>query len=181
MPFRKWDQVLEMMDYTDKIDPNNRRTAGLRNYVMRIKTLTADVERLEAKRRGKEKMSDADILTLSRCYFEMGRTAEAAQLARGIAARVTDMAALHLLASMFQEAHLDADAEDALNRYLKLNPKGDADAWADLAKIQHRAGRKQAAQQSFISGYQIDRERLFARLQRDQELYEIASPLFQRR
>ena len=54
MPFRKWDQVLEMMDYTDSIDPNNRRTAGLRNYIMRIRTLTAEVERLEAKRRGKE-------------------------------------------------------------------------------------------------------------------------------
>ena len=180
MPFRKWDQVLEMMDYTDAIDPNNRRTSGLRNYILRIRQLTADIERLEAKRRAK-KMTDMDVLALARCYFEMGRTMEAAQLARGIAAKLTDKDSQHMFATMFLEAHLDADAEAALNRYLKLNPQGDANAWADLAKLQHRGGRKQAAQQSFINGYQIDRQTLFSRLQRDHELYEIASPLFQRR
>ena len=82
---------------------------------------------------------------------------------------------------MFLAAKLDADAEAALNRYLKMNPQGDANAWADLAKLQFRTGRKQAAQQSFIQGYQIDRQSLFQRLQKDQELYEIAAPLFQRR
>jgi predicted TPR repeat methyltransferase len=75
----------------------------------------------------------------------------------------------------------DADAEKALNRYLKLNPQGDFNAWAEFAKLQHRSGRRQAAQQSFIQGYQIDRQALFQRLQRDQELYEIAAPLFRRK
>ena len=55
------------------------------------------------------------------------------------------------------------------------------DSWAELAKIQHRAGRRQAAQQSFIAGYRIDAQGLFNRIQKDQELYEIAAPLFQRR
>ena len=181
MPFRKWDQVLELMDYTDSIDPNNRRTAGLRNYIMRIRTLTAEVERLEAKRRGKEKMSDRDVFALARCYFEMGRVMEAAQLARGVADKFPDVNSQQTLATMFLEAHLDADAEKALNNYLKLNPKGDANAWADLAKLQFRAGRTQAAQQSFINGYQIDRNALFARLQKDEELYKLAAPLFQPR
>lgn len=180
MPFRRWDTVLEMMDYTDKIDPNNRRTAGLRNYIIRIRELTAEVGRLEAKRRAKQ-MTDGDVFDLARCYFEMGRSAEAAQLARTVADRLQDRESQHALATMFLEAHLDADAEKALNRYLRLNPQGDANAWADLAKLQHRAGRKQAAQQSFITGYQIDRQSLFNRIQRDQELYEIAAPLFQRR
>ena len=180
IPFRKWDTVLEMMDYTDKIDPNNRRTAGLRNYILRIRALTAEVARLEGLRRAK-KLTDQDQFALSRCYFEMGRTMEAAQLARGLIDKLTDRESQHALATMFLEAHLDADAERALNNYLKLNPQGDANAWADLAKLQHRTGRKQAAQQSFINGYQIDSQTLFNRLQRDQELYEIASPLFQRR
>ena len=181
MPFRKWDQVLELMDYTDSIDPNNRRTDGLRNYITRIRTLTAEVERLEAKRRGKEKMSDRDVFALARCYFEMGRVMEAAQLARGVADKFPDVNSQQTLATMFLEAHLDADAEKALNNYLKLNPKGDANAWADLAKLQFRAGRTQAAQQSFINGYQIDRNALFARLQKDEELYKLAAPLFQPR
>ena len=103
------------------------------------------------------------------------------RLARTVAGKVADAASLQALATMFLEARQDADAEQALNRYLKLNPQGDANAWADLAKLQYRAGRKQAAQQSFIHGYQIDRQTLFARLQKDQELYELAAPLFQRR
>ena len=181
MPFRKWDQVLEMMDYTDSIDPNNRRTAGLRNYITRIRTLTAEVERLEAKRRGKEKMSDQDVFALARCYFEMGRTMEAAQLARGVADKLQDGNSQQTLATMFLDAHMDADAEKALNNYLRLNPKGDANAWADLAKLQFRAGRTQSAQQSFINGYQIDRNALYERLKKDQELYQLAAPLFQPR
>lgn len=180
IPFRKWDTVLEMMDYTDKIDPNNRRTAGLRNYILRIRALTAEVARLEELRRAK-KLTDQDQFALSRCYFEMGRTMEAAQLARGLIDKLTDRESQHALATMFLEAHLDADAERALNNYLKLNPQGDANAWADLAKLQFRAGRAQAAQQSFINGYQIDRNALFARLQKDEELYKLAAPLFQPR
>ena len=180
MPFRRWDTVLEMMDYTDAIDPNNRRTASLRNYILRIRELTAQVERLEAKRRAKQ-MTDAEVFSLSRCYFEMGRTMEAAQLARGLVDKLTDRDSQHALATMFLEAHLDADAEKALNNYLKLNPQGDANAWADLAKLQFRTGRTQAAQQSFVNGYQIDRETLFNRLRRDEELYKLAAPLFQRR
>jgi len=180
LPFRRWDATLELMDYTDRIDPNNKRTAGLRNYVNRIRTLTAEMARLEQLRREK-KMTDQDVLALSRCYFEMGRVMEAAQLMRGVVGKLSDAGSLQTAASMFLEAHLDADAEATLTRYLKANPTGDANAWADLAKLQYRTGRKQAAQQSFIQGYQIDRQALFARLQKDQELYELAAPLFQRR
>ena len=180
MPFRRWDVALELMDYTDRIDPNNKRTAGLRNYVSRIKTLTAEVTRLEGLRREK-KLTPQDVFALSRCYYEMGRVPEAAQLLRGISESLTDQGALQFAATLFMDARQDADAESALNRYLKLNPSGDANAWADLAKLQFRAGRKQAAQQSFIQGYQIDRQTLFQRLQKDQELYNLAAPLFLRR
>jgi len=180
MPFRRWDAVLEMMDYTDHIDPNNRRTANLRNYIVRIRTLTSEIERLEAKRRSK-KMDAQDAFMLARCYHEMGRVNEAVQLVRPIIGQLGDAQALKAAATILMDAHADADAESALNAYLKLEPSSDADAWADLAKLQHRAGRKQAAQQSFIAGYRINPQSLFARLQRDQELYAIASPLFQKR
>ena len=180
LPFRRWDIALELMDYTDLIDPNNTRTANLRGYVGRIRQLTADIERLEAKRRAKQ-MTDGDIFDLARCYFEAGRTMEAAQLLRGIADKLTNPAEMQAVATIFQQAHLDADAETMLGRYLKANPNGDANAWADLAKLQHRTGRKQAAQQSFIMAYRIDKQGVYGRLQKDQELYEIAAPLFQRK
>ncbi len=180
LPFRNWDVTLELMDYTDKIDPNNKRTASLRNYVTRIRSLTTEIERLEKLRREK-KMTDATVYSLARCYFEMGRLTEAAHLMRGIVDKLTKAEDLQLAAMMFIEARLDADAEAVLTRYLKARPQSDANAWADLAKLQYRTGRKQAAQQSFIHGYKIDPQALFSRLQKDQELYELAAPLFQRR
>ena len=182
LPFRRWDVVLDMMAYTDLIDPNNRRTEGLKNYVVRIRSLTEEIARIEAKRRESGgKLEDADALSLVRSYSEVGRIREAAQLLHGLADKLSDAASLIFAARLFMEARMDADAENALNRYLKLKPMEDANAWADLAKLQHRTGRRQAAQQSFIQGYRIDAQGLFNRLQKDQELYEIAAPLFRRK
>ena len=182
LPFRRWDVVLDMMSYTDRIDPNNRRTEGLKNYVVRIRSLTEEIARIEARRReAGGKLNDADALSLVRCYSEVGRVQEAAQLLHGLADKLSDAASLIFAARLFMEARMDADAENALNRYLKLKPMDDANAWADLAKLQHRTGRRQAAQQSFIQGYRIDAQGLFQRLQKDQELYEIAAPLFRRK
>ena len=182
LPFRRWDVTLEMMDYTDLIDPNNKRTANLRNYVVRIRRVTAEIERLEAKRRDpKQKLSDGETFDLASAYFETGRGSEAAGLIRPLIDRTNDAAALQAMAAIFLAERKDGDAEKCLNKYLKLNPSGDADSWAELAKIQHRTGRKQQAQQSFVMGYRINAQALFNRLQKDQELYEIAAPLFQRR
>ena len=47
MPFRRWDVALELMDYTDLMDPRNRRTINLRNYIERVVRLTTEVDRLE--------------------------------------------------------------------------------------------------------------------------------------
>ena len=149
---------------------------------MRIRRLTAEIERLEALRRDpKVEMSPAQKFELAGCYFEIGRVAEAAGLIRPLRDTVNDAASLQAMATIFLAAKSDAQAEKVLNKYLKLNPSTDADAWAELAKLQHRTGRKQLAQQSFVMGYRINAQALFNRLQKDQELYEIAAPLFQRR
>ena len=180
LPYQRWDQVLELLDYTDSIDPNNRRTQGLRSYVTRIRVLKDELSRLETKRRSGEELDLSERFTLARCYFEMGRVQEAGQLARDFVDVALDAQTLQAVGQMLREAHLDADAERCLNKYLKLQPN-DADAWADLAKLQHRTGRVTAARQSFVTGYKLDPQRLFDRLQRDQELYDIAAPLFQQR
>ena len=182
LPFRRWDVTLEMMDYTDLIDPNNKRTGNLRRYVTGVRRITAEIDRLESKRRdSKGALTDEDAFNLANCYFEMGRGAEAGQLARTLIDKANEAGLLRALSVILGGAGLDADAEKCLGKYLKINPKGDAEAWAELAKIQHRTGRRQLAQQSFVMGYRIDAQALFNRLQKDKELYEIAAPLFQRR
>ena len=173
LPFRRYDVALELMEYTDSIDPNNKRTAGMRSYIERTQALAFEIERLEAKRReAKEKLTPHETFLLARCYYEAGRIGDAGQLARGLVDHVGDAQSLLALATMLSDSRIDADAEKCLNKYLKLKPN-DGGAWADLAKVQRRGGRRQAALASFEQALRTDPRSLQTRIQRDQELYDV--------
>lgn len=180
LPSRRWDAVLELMDYTDYLDPNNKRTANLRGYVESLRSLLAQIDALEPKRRAGT-LTPVERMTLANSLFQIGRVGEAAQLVRPIADSAANPSELQVLAQIFLAAHLDADAEKVLQKFLKAAPDASADMWIELAKIQHRSGRRTASQQSFIAGYRLDQKRIFERLQKDQELYELAAPLFQKK
>jgi tetratricopeptide (TPR) repeat protein len=180
LPAQRWDVVNELMDYTDRIDPNNRRTAGLRGYVDSMRSLLAQVAALEPKR-ASNSLSAGERVVLANCYFQIGRVAEAAQLVRPLADADAGAAELQAMSQIFVAAHMDAEAEKVLQRFLRASPNAGADVWLELAKIQHRTGRRTAAQQSFVAAYRLDANGVFARLQRDQDLQEIAAPLFRRK
>jgi len=180
MPARLWDVVLELMDYTDRIDPNNKRTANLRLYVGNMRALLSQIDALEPKRRAGT-LTPVERVTLANALFQLGRVGEAAQLVRPVADGAADPSELQLLAQIFLAARLDADAEKALQKFLKAAPNASADMWIELAKIQYRSGRRTAAQQSFIAGYRLDAKGIFEKLQKDQELFDLAAPLFQRK
>ena len=181
LPFKKWDIALELMDYTDLIDPRNKRTATLRDFVKRIRELAAQVEVLEMKLRRNGKLSTQETFALAHAYYGMGRTMEAAQLVRPLIDETSEPLLLKVMSTMFIDARLDSDAERCLEKYLRASPNKDAPAWLELAKLQHRTGRRQAAQRSFMAGYRLEPQMVFEKLQRDQELYEIAMPLLKRR
>ena len=168
------------MDYTDYLDPNNKRTAGLRSYVNSMRALLAQVAALEPKR-ASNALSPAERVLLANSYYQLGRVREAAMLVRPIADAASDPAELQVMAQIFLAARLDPDAEKVLQKFLKAAPQASADMWLELAKVQHRTGRKTASQQSFIAAYNLDKGATLARLQRDQELQELAAPLFPRR
>ena len=169
LPFRNWDVTMELMDYTDSIDPNNKRTGGLRSYVMRIQSLSERLERVEARRR-EGKLTRADILELGSCYFELGRAREAVDLLKPLVADARSTDELATLMEVMLEARQDVEAETLLNRYLKLCPKTDAAAWCNLAKLQFRTGRRQSAAASFNQAMAVDRALVAERLPRDKEL-----------
>ena len=180
LPSRRWDAVLELMDYTDYLDPNNKRTANLRGYVESLRSLLAQIDALEPKRRAGT-LTGVERVTLANSLFQLGRVGEAAQLVRPLADSAANPSELQVLAQIFIAAHFDVEAEKVLQKFLKAAPDASADMWIELAKIQHRSGRRTASQQSFIAGYRLDQKRIFERLQKDQELYELAAPLFQRK
>ena len=180
LPSRRWDAVLELMDYTDYLDPNNKRTENLRGYVESLRSLLAQIDALEPKRRAGT-LTGVERVTLANSLFQLGRVGEAAQLVRPLADSAANPSELQVLAQIFLAAHFDVEAEKVLQKFLKAAPDASADMWIELAKIQHRSGRRTASQQSFIAGYRLDQKRIFERLQKDQELYELAAPLFQKK
>ena len=180
MPQRKFAVVKELMDYTDYIDPNNKRTERLREYADRLERVTGECDRLEAKRR-KAPLTREENYMLAINYFSIGRTMEAAQLVRGYIESATNENELKTLADIVFAAGLNADAETAYTKYLKLAPNKNADAWMNLSRVQYRLGKKQSATTSLRMAIQVDRDAVISKMQRDQELYEIAQPLFQKR
>ena len=126
MPFKKWDIALELMDYTDLIDPRNKRTATLRDLVGRFRELTKQAEALESKLRREGRLSQSETFALAHAYYGMGRTMEAAQLVRTLIDEVADPMVLKVISSILVEARLDADAERCLEKYLRSAPNKDA-------------------------------------------------------
>lgn len=80
IPYRRWDVVLELMDYVDKLDPKNQRTSRMRGYVERFRGVLETIEKYEGKISNKEELSDEESLELGIAYFSLGRINEAEKL-----------------------------------------------------------------------------------------------------
>ncbi len=181
VPLRRWDVAAELMDYTDRIDPNNRRTAAFRASVDHIRRVVEEIDALEAKRRRDGTLGKMESYLLAQDYYALGRTMEAAQTVRGFLPAATQPEELRLLVTLLLAAHLDADAETALKKQLAREPDAAADPWLELAKLQQKTGRRRDALDSFRKAAQIDYNRVMERLRREDELMEIARPLLQPR
>ena len=178
---RRWDAALEALDYNDHLDPNNKRTEGLRGYVPRLRAMTEEVESLEARRRTGGSLSVAEEYKLAQCYYALGRVMEAAQTIRKHIDTASTPEELKLISTIVLDAGLSSDAERALEKFLKLAPNADPSAWLKLSRLQFKSGRRQAAARSFQMALAIDRDGVIGQLRSDQELQEIAAPLFQQR
>ena len=83
---RKWDQIIDILDYTDRVDPNNKRTGPFRNYVSRIMQITGQIdtlqkEQLEARSQNKPFPPDKCLL-LAHALLEIDQKSLAAFNAR---------------------------------------------------------------------------------------------------
>ena len=173
LPFRRWDAVIDLLNMTDAIDPNNHRTQNLRAYVGRTRELMAEIAQLEGVLRTKKTLSRPERVALARDYFDIGRVGEAGQMARSLLADSTAPAELQALTSIFVAARMDAEAEESLARYLRTNPNGDVNAWIELVKVQYRRNDHAAALRSFEWVVQLDPRALESRIGREQELQAV--------
>ncbi len=216
MPMRRWGTIRDLLDYTDRVDPNNSRTAQLRDHVNKLEAVLATIAQLQAKA-AQAPLSAYENMTLAQSLQSIGRTGQAVEAIRkalaasdggtfevaytagillaqcgqrGDAANAMKRAAAMIpqnldlrarrdMASVLAEGGLNAEAETALNDYLRHRPR-DAEAWLQLALVKDALGQVQAAQQALYQAYQIDRKVFEQRLGASEQLQKIAAPLFRR-
>lgn len=76
MPLRRWNSVEDILDYTDRVDPNNTRTRPMRDYMTRMRSLTEQIAALQGKA-ANAPLSPRENLLLSQCHFQLGQSAQA--------------------------------------------------------------------------------------------------------
>ena len=76
LPIRKWDVVEDILDYTDRVDPNNSRTGAMRSYTQRMRQLTDQISALQSKA-AKSPLSPVENIMLAQCYLQLGQAGAA--------------------------------------------------------------------------------------------------------
>ena len=81
MPAGRWDAIRDLLDYTDRVDPNNSRTKQMRAYVEKLQAVTASIAQLQAKA-AKGTLSGREYITLAQNLQALGRNGQAAESVR---------------------------------------------------------------------------------------------------
>ncbi len=152
----KFDEALDILDYTQKIDPNNQRLDRTREFIEQMRLCRDTIRKFE--RPYKEgKLPPAGQRLLARCYEMTERQVEAAMVWRNITATVRDPEELRHIANLFTACGMFADAAKSLARLEALAPKSSTLDWLALAKAQSAAGKEDDAKRSIETAMQIDR------------------------
>jgi tetratricopeptide (TPR) repeat protein len=174
---RRFDVIRDMMDYTDSIDPNNKRTQRLREYVDNVEDIMKKISTLEQKRSAKNNFTRIDAFILAQCYASIERNQEALALIKPYAANVEQLDELKFLWPLFFKCNDMENAEKILTKLLRMRPGEDPVPWLTLARIQYRSGRGNEALGSLKTALTVNRDFTFNAIMSDGELKSIASPL----
>lgn len=123
MPLRKWNAIIDLLDYTDRVDPNNSRTSQMRDYVKKLQTVTDNIANLQAKA-AKGNLSLRECIDLSQNFLSIGQTGAAANTIRKLLARPesNSFELLYLAANVLAQCGQRGDAANAMKRALPLAP-----------------------------------------------------------
>ena len=123
LPMQRWNAIVDLLDYTDRVDPNNTRTAQMREYVVKLQNVTQVVNRLQAKA-AKEPLTARENLTLAQNLQSIGRNSAAAEAVRKVLktpdARQFDTG--YLCALILSQCGQRGDAANALTNILDVTP-----------------------------------------------------------
>ncbi len=178
MRLNKWDALTDLLDYTDRVDPNNSRTGQMRDYIGRVKPLTEQIKKLQEKG-AHGGLSAAETISLAHAYLSLGQVGMAGSMLR----RMSSFPADQLkplrgdMAALCYECNMKEEAATHLNEHVRDNPK-DVDAWLQLAIINDALGKTYEAQKAVYEAYQANPQMFNQRYQTSEQIRKIAAPLF---
>ncbi|MGN0855582.1 MAG: protein O-mannosyl-transferase family [Kiritimatiellia bacterium] len=172
LPHGRHDVILDLLDFTDRIDPHNQRTGRLREFVGSVSSLNQTVGALGEKH-AKGTLTRAESFELAKAYYSLGRTQNAADVVRGLIEATAAPEELKFISMILLDSPHPQDAEKALVKYLKAVPNADVDAWVALAGIRARAQRAGEAMDCLRAALRINRDSAIQKIQQDAELVKL--------
>ncbi len=142
MPMSRWDAIRDLLDYTDRVDPNNSRTKQLRNYINRLQSVTATISQLQAKA-AKSPLSAREYITLAQSQQSVGRNGQAADAVRKALAASdgNNFEVLYAAGILLAQCGQRGDAANAIKRAAAMIPPNlDLRARRDMASILAEGG-----------------------------------------
>ena len=124
LPMQRWNAILDLLDYTDRVDPNNTRTTQMREYVKKLRAVTDVVGRLQAKA-AKAPLTANENLSLAMNLQSIGRNAQAVEAVQRILKMpetAKDFDLSFRCAAILSECGQRGDAATTLRNVLGLCP-----------------------------------------------------------
>ena len=79
----RWTTIFDLLDYTDRVDPNNSRTTDMRSYMKRLRGVMGEISRLSAKKDA----SANDLMQLAQLQNSIGQIGNALRTLRDALAK----------------------------------------------------------------------------------------------
>jgi tetratricopeptide (TPR) repeat protein len=122
MPLRKWNTVEDILDYTDRVDPNNTRTKAMRGYMERMRSLTEQIGALQAKA-AKSGLSATENIILAGCFLQLGQTSPARNFTKkALESKDANFECFYRGSQIYTQCGLRGDAAQAAKRALDMLP-----------------------------------------------------------
>ena len=123
MPMQRWDAILDLLDYTDRVDPNNSRTTQMRDYVKKFQHVTSVVSALQAKAKNGP-LTAQENLNLAQNLQSIGRIGQAAEAVRKVLATpdAEQFDVGYLCAVVLSQCGQRGDAANALKKVYRKAP-----------------------------------------------------------
>ena len=117
----RWNAIFDLLDYTDRVDPNNTRTRDMRSYMQRLRGVLGEIQRLQAKK----ELSVNDQMQLAQLQCSVGQVGAAAHTLRTVLAKAGSDANFDLLytaAEIYRQASQRGEAARVLKAALGKMP-----------------------------------------------------------